>query len=87
MLFLSAAAQAVGSAFFGQGTGGIFLDEVMCTGSENGLLSCPNSMVHDCTHSEDAGVRCQGARKNAVSIQMCKSSLTANQIVRSYSLV
>lgn len=58
-----AAAQAVSAAFFGQGTGPILLDEVACTGTESGLLECPSNMVHDCTHSEDAGVRCSGARK------------------------
>ena len=57
------AAVAVSAAFFGQGTGPIFLDELQCIGTENGLLACPNTMMHDCTHSEDAGVRCQGNRK------------------------
>lgn len=62
----SLAAQAVGSAFFGQGTGPIFLDEVQCVGTEDNLLACPSIRMHDCTHSEDAGVRCQGQRKSVV---------------------
>ena len=58
-----AAASAVPGGVFGMGTGPILLDELMCTGTENGLLSCPFTTMHDCTHAEDAGVRCQGARK------------------------
>ena len=48
-------------AFFGEGTGLIWLDEVACAGNEPDLLSCPSNALsdHDCDHSEDAGVRCQ----------------------------
>ena len=47
-------------AHFGQGSGNIFLDEVTCTGSELRLTDCPIDQSHDCTHAEDAGVRCGG---------------------------
>ena len=58
-------AVALTNAAFGQGTGPIVLDNVQCTGSELYLTSCPNNglYVHDCVHSEDAGVRCQGKRE------------------------
>lgn len=48
-------------AGFGQGTGlPILLDNVRCTGREDFLLDCPSNAVgtNDCSHAEDAGVRC-----------------------------
>lgn len=47
-------------AFFGLGEGDILLDDVNCAGTENRLISCPYNPVSDCTHFEDASVRCQG---------------------------
>ena len=49
---------AHGSAFFGAGTGSIVLDNVACLGTETTLLSCSHNGVniHNCAHSEDAGV-------------------------------
>lgn len=51
------------SAFFGAGMDPIWLDSVGCTGSEMYLLNCSNDGLglHDCSHSEDAGVMCGGA--------------------------
>ena len=51
---------ALSLAFFGQGTGPIWLDNVFCTGSETELLECPHNGIgnHNCIHFEDASVRC-----------------------------
>ncbi|XP_063197431.1 macrophage receptor MARCO isoform X2 [Chroicocephalus ridibundus] len=43
------------------GSGQIWLDDVNCRGSEYSILDCPkpNWGVHNCSHSEDAGVECE----------------------------
>ncbi len=48
-------------AFFGEGTGSIWLDNVGCTGRERRLADCPANPIgsHNCLHFEDASVRCQ----------------------------
>uniref|UniRef100_A0AAR2KJ35 SRCR domain-containing protein n=1 Tax=Pygocentrus nattereri TaxID=42514 RepID=A0AAR2KJ35_PYGNA len=47
-------------AFFGPGRGTILLDNVKCIGTEASLLQCSHISwdVHNCDHSEDAGVTC-----------------------------
>ena len=57
-------------AYFGQGSGNILLDNLRCTGTENSLLSCPrNSLyLHDCGHSEDAGVSCECACTHCTNV-------------------
>ena len=67
---------------FGQGNGSILLDDLMCDGDENSLFECAGSDdigSHDCSHSEDAGVRCEGA-----TIAHIHSSESHNFIFVSY---
>ena len=50
------------SAYFGEGSGFILLDDVGCNGIESSIFTCRhrNFGEHDCTHDEDAGVVCYG---------------------------
>ena len=49
-------------AYFGAGTGPIYLDDVGCTSSASQLLECSSRpiLTHNCLHSADAGVGCKG---------------------------
>ncbi|XP_069462673.1 scavenger receptor cysteine-rich type 1 protein M130-like isoform X3 [Ambystoma mexicanum] len=51
---------APGNAFFGEGKGPIWLDNVNCTGQESSITDCASASwgVHNCRHGEDAGVVC-----------------------------
>ena len=57
---------ARGSAYFGQGSGSILLDNVQCTGNEESIFSCYHNSIgsHDCSHSDDAGVVCLESQYN-----------------------
>ncbi|XP_072231677.1 scavenger receptor cysteine-rich domain-containing group B protein [Leuresthes tenuis] len=54
------ATAARGEAYFGPGTGAILLDNLKCNGAEASLQECSHIPwdVHNCDHSEDAGVTC-----------------------------
>ena len=53
-------------AFFGQGSGKIWLDDVQCQGDENSILNCRHSPwgEHNCGHYEDASVICSSKHNN-----------------------
>ena len=52
-----------GNSYFGQGSGPIWLDNILCTGTESTLASCGHlglNITRSCSHFEDVGVRCYG---------------------------
>ncbi|XP_030853946.1 CUB and sushi domain-containing protein 3 isoform X11 [Strongylocentrotus purpuratus] len=58
MLGYERAELAYREAKFGEGDGAILLDDVSCTGREPSLFACDHSDFADCSHAEDAGVKC-----------------------------
>ena len=58
--FILTGAIARFSAFFGRGTGPIYLDDVGCSGNEASVFNCSHRGIgrHNCGHHEDAGVIC-----------------------------
>ena len=54
--------RAYSNAHFGAGGGQIVLDDVQCTSSSSQLLECHSRPIlsHNCLHSADAGVGCEG---------------------------
>ena len=67
------------NAFYGQGTGPINFDDLGCTGSEQRLIDCPFTPIHNCRHSEDAGVDCapRSNAQRAFSGQQCLHKITS----------
>ncbi|KAI8514478.1 scavenger receptor [Branchiostoma belcheri] len=47
-------------AYFGQGAGPIYLEDLQCDGTESSLFNCSHGGwgIHDCYHSDDVGVVC-----------------------------
>ncbi|XP_071492669.1 MAM and LDL-receptor class A domain-containing protein 2-like isoform X3 [Diadema antillarum] len=62
MLGYSGASSALQSAYFGEGSGPIWMDDVHCSGIEMDISQCPHNGFgsHNCVHGEDAGVICYG---------------------------
>ncbi|WAR30551.1 DMBT1-like protein [Mya arenaria] len=77
----NAVAVPLTNAFYGQGSGTIWLDDVICSGQEIGLGACQHKPwgQSNCDHSEDAGVMCLPAN-NMPTVQVrLAGSNQANQ--------
>ena len=64
-LGFSDAVSAQRNAHYGEGIGQIWLDNVVCLGTEPDLFTCTHNGIgiNDCEHSEDASVECSGNPK------------------------
>ncbi|KAI8510949.1 hypothetical protein Bbelb_118650 [Branchiostoma belcheri] len=61
MLGYSSARQVRNGAYFGSGSGPVYMDDVQCKGNENSLFNCSYSgwMTSNCNHDQDVGVVCE----------------------------
>ena len=67
---------------FDNGDGLIWLDDVHCVGTERSLLDCPTANpigLHNCFHSEDAGVQCP--RMFSVFFEVWLNSLALHSVI------
>ena len=64
------------------GTGQIWLDNVRCVGTETRLIDCPANTLgtNDCSHIEDAGVRCVEAVCTQGAIRLQGGSATEGRV-------
>ena len=88
-LGFSTSGSAVSFAGFGQGNGTILLDEVNCAANQLNIFNCPHNGFknHDCTHSEDAGVRCSDSRGELFSCSYVHTYSILNMYVYVYIYV
>ena len=62
------------NAYFGQGTGPIWLSYVSCTRPVLTLAGCGHlgfNITRSCTHYQDIGVRCYGNQGTCMYINVC----------------
>ena len=71
-LGLGEAVAAIPSAFYGQGSGQILLDDVNCMGNEGTIVNCLHSgwEFHNCSHKNDASVNCTAGMYMRIYIHM-----------------
>ena len=75
-LDLGYAVSAIPNAFYGQGSGQIWLDGVNCVGTEKTIVECTHRGwgSHNCNHSKDASVKCGFSGKISNFLKLNKAN-------------
>lgn len=82
-MFPDAVAHRFSAGLFGHASGPIFLENLGCRGTESEILVCPQSVpgLHECDHSQDAGVQCYGTNcpiaRSVLVTSTCLQMLTS----------
>ena len=71
LLIITLVGSARHDAFFGWGSGSIFMANVRCHGTEQFLTNCTHDTNHYCDHYEDAGVTCYTPSGECKTILQC----------------
>ena len=63
-LDLGKATAAIHRAFYGRGSGQVWMDNLHCTGTEGTIRNCSHNGwgIGDCHHGEDASVNCTAGK-------------------------
>ena len=72
------------AAAYGQGTGPIVANSIMCTGNEPALFNCSYDLNHNCGHASDAGVRCTISTTGLQKCCFTLSTLCSQLPIRMY---
>ena len=62
--FCSSGASFGAASVYGEASGTIWLDDLVCTGSETSITQCQSNGwgVHNCGHSEDVAINCSSGQ-------------------------
>ena len=61
------------NAFYGEGSGNIWLDDLNCVSTEESIRNCSHRGwgIGNCSHLEDAGVKCSGGKIVVPIVILC----------------
>lgn len=59
------AVSTFGTARFGRGSGPVWMEAFRCVGNESLLFHCRREPGSQCTHEQDAGLRCSGESESS----------------------
>ncbi len=65
--------EAKSEAYFGQGSGPVWMDDVNCAGTESSLMNCRTNGwgTHNCGRHEEAGVIWNSESKTVIELKHC----------------